>query len=75
MYRTIRLAYIPAVLALGACSVQVNDTTPAEFQANNDIGMYKVSATAADGALVTPNSLLLNTSNRWAAVISTSMNC
>jgi len=59
MYRSIRLACIPAVLVLSACSVQVNDTTPAEYQANNDIGMYKISATATQGALVTPNSLLM----------------
>ena len=59
MNRTIRLACIPAALAVSACSVQVTDTTPAEFQANNDIGMYKVSASATQGTLVTPNSLLM----------------
>jgi hypothetical protein len=59
MYKFIRLGLIPAALALSACDVQVSDTTPAEYQANNDIGMYKVSATAAPGALVTPGSLVM----------------
>lgn len=59
MYKFIRLGFIPVALALSACDVQVTDTTPAEYQANNDIGMYKVSATAAPGALVTPGSLVM----------------
>jgi len=59
MNRSIGLFCIPAALCLSACDVQVNDTTPAEFQANNDIGMYKISATATEGALVTSGSLVL----------------
>jgi hypothetical protein len=59
MYRLIRLVWLPAALALSACDVQVTDNTPAEYQANNDIGMYQIKATASQGALVTPNSLLL----------------
>lgn len=59
MYKFIRLGLIPAALALSACDVQVHDTTPPEYQANNDIGMYKVSATATTGALVTPGSLVM----------------
>ena len=59
MYKLIRLSWIPAALALSACDVQVNDTTPAQFQANNDIGMYEITATAKEGALVTPGSLVL----------------
>src|SRR5262249_40887673 len=59
MYKLIRLSWIAAALCLGACSVQVTDTTPAEYQANNDIGMYEVTATASEGALVTPGSVLL----------------
>ncbi len=60
MYRRlIRLGWIPAALCLSACDVQVTDTTPAEYQANNDIGMYKVSATATPGAMVTPGSLVM----------------
>ncbi|HEV2285192.1 MAG TPA: hypothetical protein VGR80_04045 [Steroidobacteraceae bacterium] len=59
MYKFIRLGLIPVALALSACDVQVNDTTPAEYQANNDIGMYKVSATASPGSLVTPGSLVM----------------
>jgi len=59
MYKFIRLVWIPAALALSACDVQVSDTTPAEFQANNDIGMYKITASASTGALVTPGSLVM----------------
>lgn len=55
----VRLIWVPVVLALSACDVQVTDTTPAEFQANNDIGMYQVTATDKEGALVTPGSVLL----------------
>jgi len=59
MYKLIRLSWVPAVLGLSACNVQVNDTTPAQYQANNDIGMYEITATASEGALVTPGSLVL----------------
>ena len=59
MYKLIRLSWIPVALCLSACTVQVNDTTPAQFQANNDIGMYEITATASEGALVTPGSLVL----------------
>ncbi|HLY53144.1 MAG TPA: hypothetical protein VKQ31_09060 [Steroidobacteraceae bacterium] len=57
--KLIRLSWIPAALCLSACEVQVTDTTPAEFQANNDIGMYDVSATEKEGALVAPGSVVL----------------
>jgi RES domain-containing protein len=59
MYKLIRLSWLPAALCLSACDVQVNDTTPAQYQANNDIGMYEITATASQGALVTPGSLVL----------------
>jgi hypothetical protein len=59
MHKLIRLSWIPVALCLSACNVQVNDTTPAQFQANNDIGMYEITATASEGALVTPGSLVL----------------
>jgi hypothetical protein len=59
MYKLIRLSWLPAALCLSACDVQVNDTTPAQFQANNDIGMYEITATASQGALVAPGSLVL----------------
>ena len=59
MYKLIRLSWIPAALCLSACTVQVNDTTPAQYQANNDIGMYQITATASEGALVSPGSLVL----------------
>jgi hypothetical protein len=44
-------------LSLGACDVQVRDTTPAEYPANHDIGMYEVSVALARDALVTPGSV------------------
>lgn len=59
MYKLIRLSWISLALCLSACDVQVNDTTPAQYQANNDIGMYEINATAKEGALVTPGSLVL----------------
>jgi hypothetical protein len=59
MYKLIRLTWIAAALALSGCEVQVNDTTPAQYQANNDIGMYEITATASQGALVSPGSLVL----------------
>jgi hypothetical protein len=59
MNRLIRISWIPAALVLSACDVQVNDTTPAQYQANNDIGMYEITATASQGALVTPGSVVL----------------
>jgi hypothetical protein len=57
--KLIRLAWAPLALCLSACDVQVTDTTPATYQANNDIGMYEVSATTKEGALVTPGSVAL----------------
>lgn len=57
MYKVIRIGAIALVLA--GCDVQVKDTTPARYQANNDIGMYDVSATARTGALVSPGSLMM----------------
>ena len=59
MNKLIRISWIPAALVLSACDVQVTDTTPAQYQANNDIGMYEITATASQGALVTPGSLVL----------------
>lgn len=59
MNKLIRLSWIPVTLCVSACDVQVNDTTPAQFQANNDIGMYEITATASQGALVTQGSLVL----------------
>jgi hypothetical protein len=59
MNKLIGLSWIPVALCLSACEVQVTDTTPAQFQANNDIGMYEVTATDKEGALVTPGSVVL----------------
>jgi hypothetical protein len=59
MRNYIRLTWVPLVLLLGACDVQVHDTTPAEFQANHDIGMYPVSATVTRDTMVTPGSVYL----------------
>jgi hypothetical protein len=57
MLKLTRLTWVPVALLLGACDVQVRDTTPAEFRANHDIGMYEVSATVARDTMVTPGSV------------------
>ena len=59
MYKLIRVGGIALALGLAGCDVQIHDTTPAQYQANNDLGMYDVSATAQTGALVTPGSLVM----------------
>jgi hypothetical protein len=59
MRNLIRLIWVPAALLAAACDVQVRDTTPAEYQANHDIGMYEVSATVTRDAMVTPGSVYL----------------
>jgi len=59
MRKVIRLTWVPVVLLLGACDVQVRDTTPAEYRANHDIGMYEVSAALTRDAMVTPGSVYL----------------
>ena len=50
---------VPAALLLGACDVHVQDTTPAEYPANHDIGMYQVSATVTRDRMVSPRSVYL----------------
>jgi hypothetical protein len=57
--KLIQLSWIPVALCLSGCDVQVTDTTPSEFQANNDIGMYDVTATEKEGAMVAPGSVVL----------------
>jgi hypothetical protein len=57
--RLIRVSGITLALGLAGCDVQVHDTTPAQYQANTDIGMYDVSVTAQPGALVSPGSLVV----------------
>jgi hypothetical protein len=59
MRKVIRLTWVPVVLLLGACDVQVRDTSPAEYQANHDVGMYEVSAVVTRDAMVTPGSVYL----------------
>jgi len=59
MRKFIQLTWVPVVLLLGACDVQVRDTTPAEYQANHDIGMYEVSAAVTRDTMVTPGSVYL----------------
>lgn len=49
--------WLSVALLLVACDVQVRDTTPAEFAANHDIGMYPVSVAVTRDALVTPGSV------------------
>jgi hypothetical protein len=59
MFKLIRFIWVPAVLALTACDVHVRDTTPAEYTANHDVGMYDVSASVTREALVTQGSVYM----------------
>ena len=59
MRKLLRLTGVPLALLLASCDVQVRDTTPAEFPANHDIGLYEVSATVSRDLLVTPGSVLV----------------
>lgn len=59
MGKLARLIWVPVALMLGACDVQVHDTTPAEMTANHDIGMYEVSATVTHDSMVTAGSVFL----------------
>ena len=57
MRRFARLIWLGVLLLLGGCDVQLRDTTPAQYPANHDIGMYEVSVAVTRGALVTPGSV------------------
>lgn len=59
MRKRVGLSLLLPVLGLGACDVQVRDTTPGQFTANHDIGMYEVSAAVTRGTLVTPGSVFM----------------
>jgi hypothetical protein len=48
-----------AMMLVGGCDVRVGDTTPAQYVANHDVGMYEVSATVGLDLLVTPGSVYL----------------
>jgi hypothetical protein len=50
---------LAAALLLAACDVRLHDTTPAEYPANHDIGMYEVSATLTRGQLVPAGSVFV----------------
>jgi hypothetical protein len=52
-----RLTWSSVALLLVGCDVQVRDTTPAEYPANHDVGMYEVSVAVTRDALVTPGSV------------------
>lgn len=52
MRQALRFSIGVAALALAGCGVQVQNQTPAHFQANPDVGMYPISATVKRGALV-----------------------
>ena len=71
MGRLIRLTWLSVALSLSACDVQVRDTTPAEYLANHDLGMYEVTAAVSRDALVTPGSLyVLATGDGQKAVLT-----
>jgi hypothetical protein len=52
-----RLMWWGVAPLLAACDVQLRDTTPAEYPANHDVGMYEVSVAITRDALVTPGSV------------------
>lgn len=53
MRRRIGFSCVAAVaLALTGCGVQLQDQTPARFQANPDIGMYPLTVKVSTGAMV-----------------------
>lgn len=52
MRKALRLTCGVAALVLAGCSVQVQNNTPDQFQANPDVGMYQVKATVSAGAMV-----------------------
>jgi len=52
-----RLTWLSVALLLSACDLQLRDTTPAEYPANHDIGMYEVSVAITHDALVSPGSI------------------
>jgi len=60
MRRLVRLMWLGPVLSVCACDVQLRDTTPAEYTANHDLGMYEVSAAVSRDALVTPGSVYVS---------------
>lgn len=52
MRKAFRITCGVAALALAGCTVQVQNKTPDQFQANPDIGMYPIKATVTHGAMV-----------------------
>jgi hypothetical protein len=44
---------------LSACDVQVHDSTPGQYPANYDVGMYEIKATAVPDTMVTPGSITM----------------
>ena len=57
MRKLTRLMWLSVSLLLVGCDVQLRDTTPAEYPANHDIGMYEVSVAVTRGALVSQGSV------------------
>ena len=55
----LRLVALALPLSLCACGVQLRDSTPAEYPANHDLGMYEVSAVVAAGALVSAGDVFV----------------
>ena len=59
MSKWTRFSWVPVVLALCACDVQVHDETPASYPANHEVGMYEIKARVASDAMVSPGSVFL----------------
>jgi hypothetical protein len=61
-----------ALLLLSACDVHVRDTTPAQFQANHEVGMYEISASVTRDALVPAGSVFMSARGEKTNVTLTS---
>jgi hypothetical protein len=60
MRKLVRLISPGVLLFFCACDVQLRDTTPTEYPANHDLGMYEVSVAVTRDALVTPGSVYVS---------------
>jgi hypothetical protein len=72
MRKLIRTMWVPAALLLSACDVHVQDTTPAQYQANHEVGMYEISATVARDAMVPSGAVFMTARGEKSGVTLTS---
>ncbi|HTX25240.1 MAG TPA: hypothetical protein VMD03_11355 [Steroidobacteraceae bacterium] len=56
---TYLVGILPLVLGVSACDVTVQDQTPTQFTANNQLGMYPIKAEIARDTLVSPDAVIV----------------